>query len=335
MIPDQLLRLAINRLSVLRPAERQQLEEIVDTEAFLASLTPHLLSQIIGRQIARMDIPGAELIRAAERDLDILRSRQIFFLSQRDARYPVQLREIFDAPYLLFVRGELPSLSTPIAAVVGTRKPTAAAVIAARELSAELVRAGVPVVSGLALGIDAAAHRGALEGSRFLSNAVPTGAILGSGIDLIAPGSHRSLAAAILEAGGFIASEYSPGVPPLKYHFPARNRIISGMSRAVVVAQAPAKSGALITADYALDQGRDLLVLEAGMHGAEGAGTSDLASDGAPVISCGADLLAEWGRTASPVASSPPESTTVAASSAEAAANRVDSMRAALEEATR
>lgn len=123
-------------------------------------------------------------------------------------------------------------------------------------------------------------------------------AVLGNGIDQIYPVSSRPTARALLDRGGAILSEYPPGVPPLQYHFPARNRILSGLCRAVVIVQAPERSGALITAEYALDQGRDLWVHAAGIPGSAGAGTRRLADAGAPVVSGAADILRDWGMSA-------------------------------------
>lgn len=288
MIPDMLLRLAINRLTVLRPHEKQLLEELVDSEAFFRVLTPGLLSQIVGRTIGWMDASGSDLLHAAERDAEYLRARSCRVYAVTDRHYPPALREIFDPPYLLYVRGELPDEHVPAVALVGTRRPTAAASIAARELAGELAAAGLPVVSGLARGIDAAAHEGALVRGI-------TGAVLASGIDMVTPSSSRPVAGVMLDRGGYIVSEYAPGTAPRKYHFPARNRIISGLARGVVIVQAPARSGALITAEYALDQGRDLFVHRDGLGGASGAGGDDLAADGAMIISSADDVLREWG----------------------------------------
>lgn len=287
MIPDMLLRLAINRLTV-RPSEKQTLEELVDSEEFFRALTPALLSQILGRPIARMESRPDDLLRRAERDLSFLRARGCHALSLYDRRYPAALQEIYDPPYLLYLRGELPAIDRPMVALVGTRDPGASAAIAARTLAGEFARSGVAVVSGLARGIDVEAHLGAMEHGI-------TGAVLASGVDLITPSAHRGVAARMLDRGGFLLSEYAPGVPPVKYHFPARNRIISGLSRAVIVLQAPAKSGALITADYALDQGRDLFVHRAGIEGARGAGSGALAADGAPIIDSASEVFREWG----------------------------------------
>jgi len=173
---------------------------------------------------------------------------------------------------------------------VGTRFPTGAAREAAFSLGFGLGREGIGVVSGLARGIDRDAHEGCVEaGGRSV-------AVLGNGIDAVYPSSSRCAAMAILSRGGCLLSEYPPGVPPVQYHFPARNRIISGLCRAVVVVQAPEKSGALITAEYALDQGRDLWVHEAGIAGSSGAGTRRLRDLGAPLLASSLDLLRDWGR---------------------------------------
>ncbi|MFW6356801.1 MAG: DNA-processing protein DprA [Spirochaetota bacterium] len=325
MIPDTLLRLAINRLSVLRPNEKLVLEEIVDSEALFRSLTPALLSQIVGRSIPAMNLCADDLLAHAERDARFLRSRACRVVSVRDRSYPSRLREIFDPPYLLYVRGSVPTSDSPAVAIVGTRRPTATAVLAARSFGADLARAGVPVVSGLARGIDVAAHQGALQYG-------VTGAILASGVDLITPSGHKGVAAAILDSGGYLASEYAPGVPPAKYHFPARNRIISGLARGVVVVQAPARSGALITADYALDQGRDLFVHRDGLEPPVGAGTAELAADGALIVSGAADVFNEWGlETVGETGGDDRARTTaVPRCTVEAAAARVDEIRRTL-----
>jgi len=156
------------------------------------------------------------------------------------------------------------------------------------KLGRELGEAGIPVVSGLALGIDSMAHRGNIEGK------AATVAVLGSGVDMIFPASNRDLARRILETGGAVVSEYPPGTVPAKWNFPARNRIISALARGVVIVEAPEKSGALITAQFALDQDRDLWVDSYGVKSPNGAGTARLVEDGAPVISSAEDILAEW-----------------------------------------
>ncbi len=291
-----LLALAINRLSVLKPNEKTLLAEVVDTVEFYRSLDHRALGRVIGRPLREDSVFPEDTLKAAERDRLFCSGRNVTVVTFWDQRYPPALREIFDPPFLLFVRGRLPDADAPSIAVVGTREPAAAAVIATEHLAEGIAMAGNTVVSGLARGIDASAHRGALRARTDIAGrGVLTGAVLGCGIDRVYPATHRSLAAEILKAGGFLMSEYSPGIGPARYHFPARNRIISGLSRGVVVVQAPAKSGALITADYALDQGRDLFVHAAGLTGAVGAGTKDLADDGAKIIDGPQGIFEEWG----------------------------------------
>jgi DNA processing protein len=293
---DMLLALAINRLAVLKSNEKLLLAEVVDTVAFYRSLDHRALGRVIGRPLREGSVFPEETLKAAERDLHFCKERNVAIITFWDSHYPGPLREIFDPPFVLFVRGRLPDPAIPGIAVVGTREPTAEAVVAAERLALGIAAAGNPVVSGLARGIDAAAHRGALRArTDYSANSAPTGAVLGCGIDRVCPASHRSLAAQILESGGFLLSEYSPGIGTAKYHFPARNRIISGISRGVVVVQAPAKSGALITADYALDQGRDLFVHAAGLAGTVGAGTRELAEDGAQILESPDGIFEEWG----------------------------------------
>jgi DNA processing protein len=206
--------------------------------------------------------------------------------------YPPLLGEIFDPPVMLYYRGKLPDPTLPAIALVGTRRPSAAASRQALLLGREFARCGITVVSGLALGIDALAHRGALEGGGC------TVAVLGSGLDEVYPASNRSLARRILENGGALVSEYPCGIKPQKWHFPQRNRIISGFSRGTVIIEAPASSGALYTGQFALEQGRDLWVASAGAASQLGAGCRRLASEGCRIISSAAEVLAEWGMDA-------------------------------------
>jgi DNA processing protein len=189
----------------------------------------------------------------------------------------------------LFFRGVLPNPEKPLAAVVGTRSPSSAGAKQAYEFGRDFGESGISVVSGLARGIDAMAHKGAVRTSS------PTIAVLGSGPDEVFPKSNRDLARRLVEAGGALVSEYPPGTPPLKHHFPARNRIISGLARAVVVVEAPEKSGALITADFALDQGRELWVGSAGLTSAMGWGCRKLASEGARIAPGANAVISDWG----------------------------------------
>jgi DNA processing protein len=150
-------------------------------------------------------------------------------------------------------------------------------------------KAGLAVISGLALGIDAMAHRGNIEGG------APTVAVLGSGLDMLYPAGNKALAQRIVEQGGALLSEYPPGMGPEKWHFPARNRIISALARGTLVVEAPEQSGALITARFALEHGRDVWVGASSAASERGAGTRKLADDGVPCITGAQDILEEWG----------------------------------------
>ena len=204
-------------------------------------------------------------------------------------RFPPLLREIFDPPEYIYCRGRLPNPEKSAVALVGTRRPSAAASRQAYALGREFARAGIAVISGLALGIDALAHRGALEGGGY------TAAVLGSSVDEVYPASNRDLARRILKAGGALISEYDPGTAPKKWYYPQRNRIISGLARGTVIVEAPLKSGALYTGRFALEQGRDLFVARAGVDSPLGKGSQNLAKDGCPVISGALEVLKEWG----------------------------------------
>jgi len=298
---DSLFLLGLSHVEFLKPHEKLLLIEMMGGAQRVFQLSLAQLGQVLGRRVSSKLWRTEELLRAAERTQKSLTdsgTRSIFYW---DATYPPQLREIYDPPVTLFLRGSLPDPEVPLAGIVGTRYPTGGAHAAAFRFGFELGRSGVGVVSGLARGIDKDAHEGCVEAGGVSI------AVLGNGIDELYPQSSRSVGMTLLDRGGAILSEYPPGVPPLHYHFPARNRIISGLSRAVVIVQAPEKSGALITADYALEQGRDIWVHTEGLTGTCSAGTRRLAESGAPVAACAADLLRDWGyrAVATPSSSDP------------------------------
>ncbi len=205
----------------------------------------------------------------------------------RTAGYPARLAQIHDPPRELWFRGvdHLAVLERPCVAVVGARVCSAYGRTVARSLSRELAAAGAVVVSGMARGIDGEAHRGALEGGG------PTVAVLGCGIDRDYPAAHAELARRIVGGGGLVVSEYEPGVEPAPWRFPARNRIISGLSLAVVVVEARERSGALITADFALEQGRDVLAVPGEITSALSGGSNGLLRQGAAPVTRVLDVL--------------------------------------------
>jgi len=200
------------------------------------------------------------------------------------AAYPLLLRELHDPPQELFVRGALEPMGAPGVAVVGARSCSAYGAQVARSLARELAHADVVVVSGLARGVDGEAHRGALEGGG------RTVAVLGCGIDRDYPRSHAELARRIVSLGA-VVSEYPPGVEPAPWRFPARNRIIAGLALATVVVEARERSGALITADFALELGRDVFAVPGEITSSLSAGTNDLLRQGAAPLTSVRDVL--------------------------------------------
>ena len=291
MTDHGVLRLGIHRMGFLKTEQKLLVEEVMDTSDALTRLNRNDLQAIIGSGFRASMPDTSEIVRRAESDFRILESIQTDVLHIHDAAYPPQLREIWDPPYLLFCRGAIPPSEHPFLGVVGTRYPSGKARKAAFSLAMEVGVIGMGVVSGLARGIDTEAHNGALAGRGY------TCAVMGTGADEIYPAENKALARTILDSGGTLLTEYVPSTPPLRYHFPERNRILSGLCRGVAVVEAPARSGALITADFALDQGRDIFVHSQGLHPLTGDGTMALAADGASVIQGALEVLAEWGMT--------------------------------------
>ena len=205
-----------------------------------------------------------------------------------DPAYPPLLRTIHDPPALLYLRGDPGVLQQPQLAMVGSRKASPAGIRAAQALAAEAVGAGLTVTSGLALGIDGAAHRGALAAGG------KTAAVIATGIDQVYPLRHRSIAAEI-ESTGCLVTEFPPGVPPLRQNFPRRNRIISGMSLGVLVVEAALPSGSLITARSAMEQGREVFALPWSIYHSGGGGCLYLLRDGAKMVQAIGDVLEELG----------------------------------------
>jgi DNA processing protein len=222
------------------------------------------------------------LIDAARRELERARALGLRALVPGDPEFPQALLEIPDPPLVLYVRGALPT--GPVLAVVGSRRGSARGREIARAWSASLAQAGVWIVSGLAYGVDAAAHRGALDaGGRTL-------AVLASGLDRPSPANNVALARELLESGGGWLSEHPPGVPPLAHHFPERNRLISGLARGVWVVEARERSGSLWTARHALDQSREVWVTPGPVDTDMCRGSNALLRDGAGVVLEAADL---------------------------------------------
>ncbi|MCI6663749.1 MAG: DNA-processing protein DprA [Spirochaetia bacterium] len=284
---NELLPLAISAMQFLSFREKLALEEKLDTIGDLAVLSIDDISYIVGRRIRSRWWKGTECQKQAEQSMRLMEVYGIHGVLHHQLDYPALVAEIFDPPYMLFYRGNIQAVMEPCLSVVGTRKPTPAVAKATFDFSQEAAVSGYTLVSGLAFGIDAAVHKGALAGNG------KTVAVLPCGADGVVPLSHKRLAATMLEREGCLLSEYLPGVPAEKFRFPQRNRIIAALSPVTVVAAAPEKSGALITAEFALEQGRDVYLLAAGL--AEtccSQGMEAYRQDGAPVISSVAEYEA-------------------------------------------
>ncbi|NOY58734.1 MAG: DNA-protecting protein DprA [Calditrichaeota bacterium] len=283
----------------------------IDPQAFLRLWSvPRIGSQRIRNLIARFKSPDA-VLRASPRELveiegidktlayqiknksdpqfaakqmqliKKVNARLIFFW---DKNYPELLKKIFDPPVLLFVRGQIESLQIPGLAVVGTRNPSAYGKVITEKLSREIASQGVVITSGLARGVDTIAHRSAVAcGGK-------TVAVLGTGIDVFYPFENKELANQIIASGALI-SEFPMGDKPDAPHFPRRNRIIAGISQATLVIEAGKGSGALITADFALEQGKDIFAVPGNISSPKSFGTNLLIQDGAAIALCSDDIL--------------------------------------------
>lgn len=233
-----------------------------------------------------LDAELAAARRRAARHLRVAEERGICGLPYGAANYPAPLAAIPDPAPVLWYRGALQALGAPAVAVVGSRVSSPYAREVAFRLASGLASCGIAVVSGLARGVDAAAHRGALEAGG------PTIAVPGCGVDVVYPPEHGGLLREVVSAGA-VAGEQAPGEPPRAYHFPRRNRIISGLSQAVVVVEASERSGSLITARCAAEQGREVMAVPGNVLAGRARGGHALIRDGAKIVESVDDILEE------------------------------------------
>jgi len=238
-------------------------------------VTPLMMNQLL-------DI---NLRQEVDRIMERIQKNGISVITVKDYSYPCYLKNIHDPPIVLYAKGSLSNADKCIA-IVGSRRATSYGLNTAEKLSESLAQCGITVVSGMARGIDSYAHRGALKGRG------KTVAVMGCGLDKPYPPENRDLMLRITENGAAI-SEYPPGTPPLQANFPARNRIISGMCLGVVVIEAGERSGSLITADFALEQGRDVFAVPGNVNSYNSRGTNKLIKEGAKVVTCVQDILEE------------------------------------------
>jgi DNA processing protein len=253
-------------------------------QAVLAATRAQLAAQVPAAAADRVLAPIPEERLAATRDW--LAAPQHELIAWDDQDYPRSLLDVGDAPPVLFFIGRRDVLQRPALAIVGSRNATPQGLENARAFASALSAAGLTIVSGLAVGIDAAAHRGALDG------AGSTLAVVGTGLDRVYPARNRDLAHAIAARGG-IVSEYPPGTPPRKENFPRRNRLLSGLARGVLVVEATLSSGSLITARIAGEQGRDVFAIPGSIHSPFSKGPHKLIREGAKLVETAQDVLVE------------------------------------------
>lgn len=231
---------------------------------------------------------GSNVRDSVERQQETLRRHKAVAVPLTSDDYPALLKEISSPPPVLFVRGDVGALSLPQIAIVGSRRATASGAATARDFAQFLAASGFAITSGMALGIDAQAHSGALE-------AGITIAVTGAGIDVVYPKQHVVLQQSILDSGGAVVTEFLPGAEPRPQHFPRRNRVISGLSLGVLVVEAAIKSGSLITARAAMNQGREVFAVPGSIHNPMGKGCNHLIREGATLVEAATDIVTELG----------------------------------------
>lgn len=275
--------IAYSLLPFLTPARTRLLRENFDSLETIASASAQFLGALLSVTPEQAEAVKNPLTNVAEEKLASLRGCTI---PLSDPDYPALLSEIIDPPLALHYRGDRALLASPCVAVVGSRRASPYGINVARHLARQLAQAGLTIVSGLALGIDAAAHEAALDcGGRTI-------AVLGTGVDLTYPRSNAKLFRRI-EAEALILSEFGPGTPPLPENFPVRNRVISGLSLGTVIVEATGRSGSLITARMAAEQGREVFAVPGSIFFAGTEGTHRLIQYGAKLVHDAADVLEE------------------------------------------
>jgi DNA processing protein len=274
-------RLIAYALLPLSPARIRLLIQTFDPLSKICNTSPAILRQLLS-------IDGADTVEPWRNDelrkqIDALRDSAV---TLADDEYPPLLRQLVDPPLALFYRGNLALAQMPAVAMVGSRKASPYALSVAAQLARELVSAGISIVSGLALGVDAAAHQATLDAYG------QTIAVLGTGIDIVYPRSHRRLFNTI-EERGLILTEFPPGTPPFRYNFPIRNRIISGLTLGTVIVEANGRSGSLITARTAAEQNREVFAVPGSIFSPGSEGTHRLVQYGAKLVHDTNDILDE------------------------------------------
>jgi DNA processing protein len=296
---------------VTRPVARRLLRALGSPQAVLGAAASQWAAAVSPAAAQALSTPDPQASVRLQLALDWLAghpARQVLMLG--DARYPQPLLHCGDPPLMLFLEGRVELLQLPSVAVVGSRQATPQGLAHARQFASVLSHAGVTVVSGLATGIDGAAHEGALAG------AGSTLAVIGTGPDIVYPRRHGGLWRRIAQ-DGLVVSEHAPGTPALAHHFPHRNRIIAGLTRGTLVVEATLKSGSLITARLAMEGGREVFAVPGSIQSAQSKGCHELIRQGAQLVESAQEILESLGLPASPTASTAAPASAAAAVSDE------------------
>jgi DNA processing protein len=256
-----------------------------NTPKNILNTKPNHLQEVVSKKVAEIIHQYKDVVDVNEQ-IRLMKKCDAQLITLNDIDYPLALAEIYDPPLVLFVRGKLPDTNPPAVAIVGTRKPTPYGEKMAQTLSMELAGKGFTIVSGMAAGIDTKAHYGALKAR---GNTI---AVLGCGVDVVYPKKNAVLMDEIIEHGCLL-SRFAMAAPPSALHFPIRNRVISGLSQGTLVVQAPIKSGALITANIALEQGREVFAVPGHVGDVNSQGPHELIRNGAKLVEKAEDVIAE------------------------------------------
>ena len=285
-VGDQTIQRLLTAFGSAQRALDATLEELTQVEGLTANISQQLVS---GKSRVSVD-----------QELELIEAHNCHLLAINDSAYPMLLKEIADPPPLLYVRGELGQPDAPSITIVGTRSPTNYGKTISRQLSQQLAESGVTVISGFARGIDTCAHQGALQANG------RTIAVLGNGLSQIYPAENRELADEIMKSGALI-SEFPMTVPPFPKNFPRRNRVVSGMSSGTVVVEASIRSGSLITARHAAEQGREVFAVPGQIFSNQSKGSHQLINQGAKLINAIDDIWEAFpNRRLTPSLTSPP-----------------------------
>src|SRR5690242_13356945 len=285
--PDIASWLALDLIDGLGDESMRCLLATFGSPAAILSASMTSLERVVKRKVADKIIGGADP-QKLNASLKWLEDPQNSVITLADPDYPALLLHIPDPPPLLYVKGKRALLNAPMLAIVGSRNATPQGLSNAEAFAEAASNAGFSITSGMALGIDAAAHRGGLRGR------ASSIAVVGTGLDLVYPASHRKLAHELAERGALV-SEFPLGTPPIGSNFPRRNRIISGLSRGCLVVEAALQSGSLITARQALEQGREVFAIPGSIHSPLSKGCHALIKQGAKLVECAEDILDELG----------------------------------------